>query len=41
MRGVVTRFDFLCNLTKNRPQSITGHTAKFSGQAITRNDITN
>ncbi len=27
MRRVVARFNFLCNLTGNRPQSLTGHTA--------------
>jgi len=27
MRKVVVRFNFSCNLTGNRPQSLTGHTA--------------
>jgi len=28
MRRVVARFKVYCNLTGNRPQSLTGHTAK-------------
>jgi hypothetical protein len=27
MRGFVARFNFLCTLIENRPQSLTGHTA--------------
>ena len=27
MRGFVARFSFSCNLTGNRPHSLTGHTA--------------
>jgi hypothetical protein len=27
MRRFVARFNFSCNLTGNRPQSLTGHTA--------------
>jgi hypothetical protein len=27
MRSFVARFNFSCNLTGNRPQSLTGHTA--------------
>ena len=31
MRKFVARFNFLCNLIGNRPQSLTGHTANVSG----------
>jgi len=33
MRRVVARFNFSCNLTGNRPQSLTGHTATVSRYA--------
>ena len=32
MRRVVARFNFSCNLTGNRPQSLTGHTATVMGK---------
>jgi hypothetical protein len=35
MRRVVARFNISCNLTGNRPQSLTGHTANVSGNGRT------
>ena len=45
MRRVVVRFYFSCNLTGNRPQSLTGHTAnvtdntKWIAKVINNNDL--
>jgi hypothetical protein len=37
MRRVVARFNFSCNLTGNRPQSLTGHTSNVVSNARLRN----